>query len=84
MMSHGWRGDALAATTRGRCAGYVQSETVGRRPGLLCKRQGTLTLTVGNLLPTGPFCWQHGRKHQDRATAAAIGTDRLVRLEVIK
>lgn len=87
MFRSGWRADALAATTRGACQGYVKVSTMKRRHGAICKRQGTLTLTVGNLLPTGPFCWQHGRQHQDRALAQLVeqgrATTTTVKLEVI-
>lgn len=87
MFRSGWRADVLAATTRGACAGYVKPETAARRHGAICKRQGTLTLTVGNLLPTGPFCWQHGRQHQDRALADLVERGRAditIKLEVIR
>ena len=83
-MTRAWFRDVRAATTRGRCVAYVTTRTALSRHGATCKRQGRWTLTVNNGLPMGPFCRQHALAAQDRATAAAIGTDRLVRLEVIK
>jgi hypothetical protein len=83
MITRGWRADVAAATTRGRCVWYVTAETRARRHGAICKRTGYLTLTVGNLLPSGPFCRQHGLKAQDRATAQSITTGQTVRLEEI-
>ena len=82
MTRRAWLADVESAHTRGRCRFYVGNPDRGTQR--LCRRTGTRTLTVGNLLPEGPFCWQHGLVAQDRATAAAIGTDRRVRLEVIR
>lgn len=49
-----------------------------------CKRSGTVVVIVDDERATRPLCWQHGRKVEDMHTAAAIGTDRIVRLKVIK
>ncbi len=84
MSRRGWMDDVARATTRGRCAFYIGSAEVGIETLRLCKRTGTLSLTVGNLLPEGPFCWQHALIVQDRATAQAIDTGATVRLEEVQ
>ncbi len=83
MKTRGWIADVTTATTRGQCNAYVSATTVARRRGMICKRVGTLYLTVGNLMPSGPFCRQHALVAQDKATASTIGLGRTVRLEEV-
>ena len=75
-MTRAWFREVAIATTRGRCLGYVGSATLARRPDPICRRQGHLTLTVGNRLPTGPFCRQHGLQQQDRELAHLVDIGR--------
>ncbi len=83
MMTRGWIGDTITATTRGQCEFYVGQRTSRLRPGVICKRIGTKYLTVGNLHPLGPYCLQHALTMQDRATATTIGSTRIVRLHEV-
>jgi hypothetical protein len=83
-MTRTWIGEVAAATTPGPCQWYVTARTFDRRPGATCKRPGTTALTVGNGIPAGPYCRQHGLVAQDRATARLLHTSVTVRLEAIR